>query len=618
MTISDIAKMAGVSSAAVSRYLNGGPLSEQKRAVIHEVVEKTGYRPDTAAQTLRTGKVNQVGVIAPSIGSQSVGQITAGIASELDAKSYLMLLGNTELDAQRELGYLTAMQRNHVAGIILLGSYYTPQLAQALKNCRVPVVVTGQRFQDVACVYNDDRTAARELAQRMLDHGRRRIVYIGGTERDDATGVQRREGVQDALNAAGLNGEQMPRICCNAFTMEEGQRCMQELLVRCPDLDGVVCVTDTVAFGAMRALREAGRHVGAGCGSCRRWRQLGWQHDGTGAGNGALLPEAGGAGGCPDPAADAGRKWEQRACASGDAGLSDRGARLPLMIKDKSMGRKLIFLDIDGTLLPPGDMLIPESTLAALDRARANGHKLFLCTGRNHRMTEPLLRHDCFAGAVCSAGGYVLCDGKTLVDIPMEPQQAEGVRAALERNGVECTLEARDATFGGSKMAERWNFIHKKNDAPLNSEAERWRKAMEEGMSILPLSDYKGEPLYKIVFIADHESDLAEAKQLYADQFVFCESKLDSLTDGFVNGELINRKFDKGTGIKAICDHLGCTLADTIGFGDSDNDLQMTDVVGISVCMANGSENLKKRCDRIAPSVYEDGIAKEFKALGLI
>ena len=197
-------------------------------------------------------------------------------------------------------------------------------------------------------------------------------------------------------------------------------------------------------------------------------------------------------------------------------------------------------------------------------------------------------------------------------------RQAEGVRAALERNGVECTLEARDATFGGSKMAERWNFIHKKNDAPLNSEAERWRKAMEEGMSILPLSDYKGEPLYKIVFIADHESDLAEAKQLYADQFVFCESKLDRLTDGFVNGELINRKFDKGTGIKAVCDYLGCTLADTIGFGDSDNDLQMTDVVGISVCMANGSENLKKRCDRIAPSVYEDGIAKEFKALGLI
>ena len=85
-----------------------------------------------------------------------------------------------------------------------------------------------------------------------------------------------------------------------------------------------------------------------------------------------------------------------------------------------------------------------------------------------------------------------------------------------------------------------------------------------------------------------------------------------------MNGELINRKFDKGRGIKAVCDYLNVPLQDSIGFGDSDNDLQMTDVVGISVCMANGSASLKQRCDRIAPSVYEDGIAKEFAALGLI
>lgn len=263
MTISDIAKMAGVSSAAVSRYLNGGPLSEQKRAAIHEVIEKTGYHPDSAAQTLRTGKVNQVGVIAPNIGSQSVGQITEGIARELDSKNYLVLLGNTGLDAQREIGYLKAMQRNHVAGIILLGCSYTPQLARALQDCRMPVVVTGQRFPEVPCVYNDDRSATRELTRLMLDRGRKKIVYIGGNEHDQAVGLLRRVGVQDALAMAGQTGESLTRICCTAFTMEEGERCMKELLTACPELDGVVCVTDTVALGAMHALKQAGRKIGA-------------------------------------------------------------------------------------------------------------------------------------------------------------------------------------------------------------------------------------------------------------------------------------------------------------------------------------------------------------------
>ena len=103
---------------------------------------------------------------------------------------------------------------------------------------------------------------ARELAQRMLACGHRRLAYIGGTEKDQAVGLARRQGVQDALNAAGLDGDKLPRLCCSAFTMEEGERCMNELLACCPDLDGVVCVTDTVALGAMRALRAAGRAIG--------------------------------------------------------------------------------------------------------------------------------------------------------------------------------------------------------------------------------------------------------------------------------------------------------------------------------------------------------------------
>ena len=220
------------------------------------------------------------------------------------------------------------------------------------------------------------------------------------------------------------------------------------------------------------------------------------------------------------------------------------------------MKQKLIFLDIDGTLLPPGEMTVPDSAVEALRRARANGHKLFLCTGRNLRMTEPLFHYG-FDGFVCSAGGYVGCEGKVLVDLPMEPEQVRGLRAALQACGAECTLEVRDDTYGGIKMIERFANLFPKKPGQTNSEAERWRKMMEFGMTIRPIEEYHGEPVYKIVFIAPNEACLTEVKRQYEDQFVFCESRLGDEGGGIVNGELINRKFNKGSGIRAICNHLG-------------------------------------------------------------
>ena len=135
------------------------------------------------------------------------------------------------------------------------------------------------------------------------------------------------------------------------------------------------------------------------------------------------------------------------------------------------MKQKLIFLDIDGTLLPPGEMTVPASAVEAIRQARANGHKVFLCTGRNLRMTKPLLAYG-FDGFVCSAGGYVGCDGKILVDLPMEPAQVEGLREVLGRAGAECTLEARDDTYGGIRMIERFAHLFPRKPGQLKALGE--------------------------------------------------------------------------------------------------------------------------------------------------
>ena len=282
------------------------------------------------------------------------------------------------------------------------------------------------------------------------------------------------------------------------------------------------------------------------------------------------------------------------------------------------MDTRLIFLDIDGTFIEPGRMEAPASAVEAVRAARANGHKVFLCTGRNYKMTAPVLHYG-FDGYVCSAGGYVVCGQDVLFDCPMDRAQSEGLRAVLEAHGVECTLEAKNATYGGAQMIQRLSGYPAKQDAPLHSELERWRPAFADGMLIRPLEEYKGVPIYKICYIAQDAASLLPAKEAYGGQFNFCETEtFKPEGPACINGELINRKFNKGEGIRRICQHLGLTTAAAVAFGDSENDLEMTDVAAVSYCMANGSPALKARCTHVCPAVNEDGIATAFQELGLI
>lgn len=260
MTIKEVARLAGVSPAAVSRYLNGGSISPEKRERVRKAIEETGYRPNPMAQTMRTGRINQVGVIVPRLYSDSVSQITAGASCTLFEQGYMTLLGCTEHDPDTELRYMQVMQESQVAGIILMGAEMTPKMKEMIRSSRVPVVITGQNFEEFPCVYHDDFHAVRELTRLLIKKGRRRIVMIGATEKDIAAGLNRRRGAEQALLDAGLNASAMPYEV-SSFEAKGGKEAMERLLQKCPDLDGVICATDTMAMGAISALREAGREI---------------------------------------------------------------------------------------------------------------------------------------------------------------------------------------------------------------------------------------------------------------------------------------------------------------------------------------------------------------------
>ncbi|MBQ9263844.1 MAG: HAD family hydrolase [Clostridia bacterium] len=275
------------------------------------------------------------------------------------------------------------------------------------------------------------------------------------------------------------------------------------------------------------------------------------------------------------------------------------------------MKRKLIFLDIDGTLTPPGSNMPPASAREAIRRALHNGHKVFLCTGRNKGMLSPVLALEDFSGAVASAGGYVFMGDRVLFDCPMTDDQFHTAMRLLKDGGVFRTIETKDHTYSDENLGDFLSLM-----GGGNSELERWRKALAEQLRIQPLSAYDGAPVYKIVFMCNESAQLTPAEKALGEAFNFVVQ--DGRHHGCLNGEMINRKFDKGRGVRAVAEALGVGIEDTIGFGDSMNDLEMIETVGTSVCMENGSPLLKSKSSLVCPAVDQDGLSWAFERLGLI
>ena len=271
--------------------------------------------------------------------------------------------------------------------------------------------------------------------------------------------------------------------------------------------------------------------------------------------------------------------------------------------------RKCIFLDIDGTLTPAGSNIPPESAMRAVRAAQTVGHMVFLCTGRNPDMLAPVLALG-FDGAVACGGGHVFAGDRVLYTCPMPDADRVTALTLLKEQGVFRTVEAVDATFGDEDLGD---FLAQAGEG--NSELVRWRKALAEQLNIRPMAEYDGRPIFKVVFMCTAMEQLAPARAALEKNYNFVVQ--DVAAHNCLNGEIINRAFDKGRGVRIVAETFGFDIADTIGFGDSMNDLEMIETVGTSVCMANGSPALQKISDLVCPGVDEDGLAHAFEQLGL-
>lgn len=276
------------------------------------------------------------------------------------------------------------------------------------------------------------------------------------------------------------------------------------------------------------------------------------------------------------------------------------------------MARKIIFLDIDGTLTVAGTNVPPESAVRAVQEARDKGHLVFLCTGRNYDMLSPLLSYG-FDGVIASAGGYICYNNQVIYDCPMTQEQQKLVLDSLQKNGIFRTVECLDGTYADDGFREFLGEYAGKGD---NSELLRWRRQLEEELGIRSMKEYAGQPIYKVIIMSPDAKRIKQAAKELEKDFFFCIQ--DANRYGIVNGEVINRQFNKGKALLRVCEYLHIPVEDSIAFGDSMNDKEMMETAGYSVCMENGSDTLKKLADAVCPRVEQDGLYQGFSRLGLL
>ncbi|MFJ6440385.1 LacI family DNA-binding transcriptional regulator [Streptomyces sp. NPDC091649] len=272
-TLEDVAAVAGVSRATVSRVINGATTVDPAlRTVVEEAVAATGYVPNRAARSLVTRRTDSVALVVSErerrpmsepfggrmFSDPYFGRVVSGLLEVLRPAGIQMvvMLADDEASRSQLLSYL---RHGHVDGVVLITTHADDPLPGLLQETRMPAVLAGRPRSPspLAYVEVDQHAGARLAADHLAALGRRRIGTVSGPQ-DLPAGQVRLTGF---LEAAAVHGIEDVACAEGDFTHLGGAAAMRRLLADRPDLDGVFIASDLMALGALPVLLRAGREV---------------------------------------------------------------------------------------------------------------------------------------------------------------------------------------------------------------------------------------------------------------------------------------------------------------------------------------------------------------------
>lgn len=266
VSLHEVARTAGVSSATASRALSGrGQVSAVAREKVLAAAEQLGYVVSSAASSLASGRSRSIGVITPDLHRWFFNSVLTGISDTLTRSGYDLTLYNVTADPKlrREI-FQAFLRRRRVDGVIVIALELDDWEAQQLEQLDLPVIIIGGSQRGIPGMAIDDRAVTRLAAEHLLQLGHRRLGYIGGDQAFDVdfhVPTRRREGFNQALEAWDADPD-TALVRAADFTIEGGYEAAKQLLgTPGHSLTGIVAASDEMAIGAILAARDLGLGV---------------------------------------------------------------------------------------------------------------------------------------------------------------------------------------------------------------------------------------------------------------------------------------------------------------------------------------------------------------------
>ena len=256
-TIYEVAKLAGVSPATVSRVFNGVNVSEDRAAAVQAAADALQFIPNRAARALRRQNSEVIALIIPDIENPYFTELARGVEDIAQRAGYSVVLCNSDSDAHKEATYLRITAAENMAGVILAAATPHPDIASMMADGRPIVAVDRAIAYDIDGVIMDDRAAGEAATRHLIEAGYRRIACITGPE-DVETALQRAEGWRDAMGALLPDGPDEGVLQHTTFRVDGGRRAVEELLALPEPPDAIVAANNLLGVGAIQVLTERG------------------------------------------------------------------------------------------------------------------------------------------------------------------------------------------------------------------------------------------------------------------------------------------------------------------------------------------------------------------------